>query len=1156
MKKLILFITAVFAFGLQIDVESILKRIQKDPNDIKDRLVISSYFIEKKDYKNALRYLDEVLKKDPKNTYAIKLKRKISALQTYDELLKNKNPNEVIKSLYEKAKYKELVKIYLSLKSLGQLDKLNEDSKLKTARVLMWEGYYDDSINLLSTLKNKNNLDYYEIAAYDLYYKGNYKQAQRYFTILYQTTGNIEYAKKLLDIYFYLGDYEKAKKLILTLKRTNPKIAKQYELKLEEMQKQAIEKLKNNYLKNPNFQNLKAYAIALYQTDPNKAIQTVKNYIKLHPQDNNAVVFLAQLLSWSGNNDEALKYLSTLNNNLQAKLLLGKILAWQGNYKKAIIYLSDVYSNGNQNQKYEAKKMLAFIYLWEGNKTKAKKLFEELYKQNPKDEDVKEQLMILNGNVKPLIKKYEKLLKKFPTREDYILKLADLYYMIKDYKNAAYYYERYLKIHPENLEIYKTLGDIYLELKDYYKGFGLWEYYANYKNTKEAYYELALRYFWNGFNKEALNVLDDLLKKYPNFEKAIILKAKILKINPRFVNSSSAATIDDYFNNKSEQLKILGDRAYFNELYKTAIDYYKDYLFLQPNDYDVREKYAYALENAKEFAKAAGEFFLLMWYKKDPVIEYHYAYNLQKAGKIQKAKKIYEKLLNEVPKPVPAFIKKFLDDWKKAWESMNIKEYSKFYSPKIKNNLYWRLRKQSIFKKAGFISVGIYDPVLIYRKGDIYKVRFFQVYASQIKKDKGYKTLTLECKNQQCEILKEEWKPGKYIPYNPNNSLEKYIRENLNEINKSNAEKIKIIELNSNKLNQKTEKTYRSPSVLPKKIQKTVKETNLSFINNDKPVIAPGLKMEPLSEKEALDLTYLNSVRLNKKNTLSREIKEIENKPLYNWKIEGDVDYFVDNQQTLMWTRNVKISKHVHKRIYAFVFYKNYYLNQAKANKKGFLYGAGIEKRPFLFDFFIDRSGKNTIGWDFSYYPFLLPGMTLNINKHNMVYSRRSICSAKHTKIKFELTRYLAVTPYRDLWWSVAYEKVDDSNNVLTPQFEYDFYNTFIKKDPVAFYISGWYQFNSKQTSCYYSPEKTDTNIIGIKHKHSFNPFLSSFLKGGVGYSFWDKSYVYNISGYLTYAKNNFYAKTGCILSNTFPTNGNIQNYRSIECILKARIQW
>jgi tetratricopeptide (TPR) repeat protein len=1138
MKKSILLLICVLAWSLNIDITSLESQLKKHPGDIQNRLVVASYYIEHGDYLKAGKYLNEVLKKDPKNKYAVKLKQKIKDVYEFSEIMKKyKDINKALNNLYEKQKYKKMLSFYNTLKNLSKTASVNENNKLNTARAAMWEGKYGLSLNILSSLKNRQTLDYYEIKAYDLYYKGDYKNAEKYFQILFQTTDKPEYAQKLLEIYFNLGKMDAAQKLLLSLKRTHPEIAKKYENKIIQIKQQKINSLKKQYEKNPTFSNMQQLAYALFETSHQNAISLVKNYIKQKPNDSNAKIFLAQLLSWNGNNKEALNYLKEFqnSNDTKAKLLFGKILAWQGNYDKATLFLSDVYEHGSPAQKYEAKKMLGFIAMWQNQNSKAKKIFVSLLKQNPKDEDVTEALMVLNRNIKPLIAKYEKLLRKNPGNEEYILKLADYNYMLDNYSKAAYYYEQYLKKHPEKIEIYKTLGDIYLKLKNYYKGFGDLEYYAGYTHTKQAYLDLAYRYYWNGFNKEALNVLDNLLKTYPDYQDALILKAKILKVNPRFVDSSTSATIDGYYAKRGEKILALGDRAYFAGLYKSAADYYKEYLFLKPDDYDVREKYAYSLESSKEYAKAAGEFFLLMWYKKTPLIEYHYAYNLQKSGKPQQAEKIYRQLLKNTPKPLPEFLKTFIEKWKKAWESMDFNKYASFYGKSISQNLYWKLKKQSIFKRSSFISIEIYSPVLIGKNGDVYTVRFFQVYASKIKKDKGYKTLEIKCGGGKCKIIKEIWKPGTYTPYNPENSLEKYIKDNLNEINSTKKTEIKL-----------TENTITPPQniIHKKQTDKKVKKQDI--------VLASGLKLEPESKKTALDYLYLKKEKATVKNTIQSDLKESFNKK-FGWEIYGFLNYFKDNQNTKMLTRYLTVSHYI-KGYCPFVFYKNYSLSE-KSNKKGFLYGLGIKKNRFLFDFFIDKSGKNTVGWDTEYKLYSLKGITLRLNRHNMVYSRKTVCSSNHTKIKAEITGYRLIQNPRELWWSLAYEKVDDGNRIFTPQFEYDIKTFSLKKTPLILYVSGWYQFNSKHTECYYSPNKTDTNIIGLKFFKNLK-HIKLKLKTGIGYSFFDNTYVYNY-GIWIYSKNikNFQFKAGCQLSNTSGIN-TPSNYKSEECEITARKKW
>ncbi|WP_456479273.1 tetratricopeptide repeat protein [Nautilia sp.] len=1124
MKKFIFLLCFVILSALEVDVKDLEKKVAADPDDIKNRIILASYCIKRGNYEKADKYVQEVLKKDPDNDYAKKMQEKLKAFFIYDRIVKKyKNKNGALKTLYEKGEYKELIKLYGALEKLSKISGTSPANRINTARAAMWLGKYKTSLHILDTVKNKKNIDYYEIKAYDLFFLQNYISSEKYFKILYKTTGESTYAEKLIEIYLNIGDINSAQKLLFTLKRTKPQTAKKYETKIKKIRESRIETLKKNYKKKPSFENLEKLVYAIFDTSPEESVKLVKKYMMSHPEDKRAIIFIAKLLTWSGNNKEALKYLSEFRNtdNAEAKLLMGKILAWQGDFDKAVIYLSDVYEHGNDKQKYEAEKMIGYVYFWRGDKKEAKKVFTSVHKKNPNDEDVKEALMVLENNVKPLIKKYTKLLQKNPGNEEFILKLGDYHYMLGNYDKAAKYYEKYLEIHPEKTEIYKTLGDIYLKLKNYYKGYGDWEYYANKKNTPEAYLELAKRYYWNGFNKEALKVLDELLKKYPQYKPASGLKAKILKINPRFINSSTSATIDEYYNKRSSAILALGERAYFVGLYESAAEYYKEYLFLKPNDYDVREKYAFSLEHSRQYAKAAGEFYLLMWYKKTPLIEYHYAFNLQKTGKIKKAKEIYLRLLQNIPKPVPDFIKKFLNEWKKAWESMDFQRYASFYSENISQNIYWRLKKQSIFKKASFINVGIYDPVLIFEKNGIYKIRFFQVYASAPKKDKGYKTLEIKCKNKICKIIKETWKKGKYIPYSKNNSFKKYIQKNLNLIERKKTE-IKFIK-----------KPYTS-------LNKDIKKNGL--------LLAANLKTSKKEESKALDYLYLKNVEATQKNVIQQNLDKISSAEKtaqgYVWTASFTAEYYQDNQNTKMLTK-----KYVLKKRNLFLFYKNYTLTQT-SNKKGFLYGAGIELNSFLFDVFRDKSGKKNIGWDIRYSLSRPEGFTLFFNRHNLVYSRKNVCAANFSKIKAEVT-----SSSKNIWWSLAYERIDDSNNALTPQLEYDIKSFSYGTVPFTAYFSGWYQFNTKQTACYYSPKKSDTNILGIKTQKNLGIF-KILLKGGIGYSFFDNTYVYKIA-FRT--KNNnrkkFLLDLMCEYSNTSPVSKN-SDYKSLECKLEASKKW
>jgi len=1122
----VIFFSFALASPIEINVNDLQQIIQQNKKDINNRLILAKYYLENKKLQKAKSLIEEVLKISPKNKKAIILQNQIKeALITQELTKKYGNIDNYIDSLYKENKYKDLLNFYKKYKP-----KLKDDSLIKIARVAMWKGDYNLSLNILNKLK-ADNLDTLEIKAYDYFYKGDMLKANQLFKILYNATGNKDYGIKLLETYLNLGDALGAKKVLYSLKYKLSN--KEYKKYLNLINKQIytyINSLKKIYYKNPTFDNLKKLVIALNELNPQKAIKLTEEYVQKHPNDINVNIFLAKLYTWNGQTDKASELLNKYINsdNYKAKLLYGKILAWNGLYKKATIFLSDVYENGNKQQKYEALKMLGFIQMWQNHNKEAKKIFTKLYKINPKDEDVKEALMILNRDINPLIKKYNKLLSKHPNNLDYVLKLADLYYMVPNYSKAAKYYELYLQKNPDKIELYKTLGDIYLELKEYYKGFSYWEYYAATKNTPEAYLELAKRYYWNGFNKEALDILNKILNKYPNYKSAIELKAKILKVNPRFIYSENQTAIEKYFTNRSQKLLIYGDRSYFAGYYPTAAEYYKEYLFINPTDNKVREKYAYSLEFSGNYKIAVGEFYNLLWEEKNPVLKYHYAYCLQKIGKIKEAKKIYEELLNQVPKPLPKKLKEFLNKWKTAWESMNFDKYSSFYDKKIKNNLYWRLKKQNIFKKASFISVGIYDPILLKQKDNTYKVRFYQVYASKYDKDKGYKTLWIKCDNDnKCYITKETWIPSEYNPNNPEKTLIFHIKRNLNEIK-------------NQETNQTTSKKKLNRDFVPSKTILKKQDTNITFAENN---ITREINASNI--KKNLNIETFETTKITKKNSLS---KEITKKIPYHLLIT--FYHFHDNQKTHYNHLQGILTKNFGSFDLG-VFGRIYKLKVNKEKDTGNIIAGVFNYSKYKLILGIDNADKSNLYLNFNTnYLF----HNINILYENLVYSRKTICSLKHERLKLEISKYSQLDDIRGLWYSIAGEYIDDGNIVLTPQIDYDFYANKIYNNPYALFFSGWYQFNSKQTTCYYSPDKTDTNLVGIKF-YPKNKFFDLMLKGSIGYSFWDNAFLYKLGFNANKNLKFLHLNAKCEYSNTSPT-GSPNNYKSYECFINVEKQW
>ena len=81
------------------------------------------------------------------------------------------------------------------------------------------------------------------------------------------------------------------------------------------------------------------------------------------------------------------------------------------------------------------------------------------------------------------------------------------------------------------------------------------------------------------------------------------------------------------------------------------------------------------MEFSGKYKEASGEFFLLTWQKKNCDILYHYGVSLEKSKKEKLAKKVFKEALNYAKKPLPTFLKQFINRWKKGWESQDIEKY-------------------------------------------------------------------------------------------------------------------------------------------------------------------------------------------------------------------------------------------------------------------------------------------------------------------------------------------------------------------------------------------------------------------------------------------------------------------------------------------------
>ena len=799
MRKFLLVASLFFTTlqAMDIDVKTLEEITAQNPSALKERVILAKYYEKQHNDLKALLLLKEVLDQDAKNKDALALKHKIERKSQIQEVFREasleqpvtqQNAQKRLQSYYEANNYQFYSNLY---QALVESEIALEDSyHTKAAYIYLWDARYDEAKKALARLKTSNSIDEAKIRADICYYQGNYRCSIRWFEKLYNSSYSLEYAVKLLNSYIYAGESAKAQRLYNYLIRKYPKSGDLRKVgdKLQKIKEEYLKSKKEAYEADANDATLESYSTALNSlgyVQENLALLRKHNETNATPA---SLLLEAKYLTWANQSDKALEVLQSekLGNDLQAKLLLGKIYSWDKKFDESKRYLQEVISKtDDKTMRYDAQKALAYVQMWSGDKAVAKKSFQELNKIDPKDADVKEALMELNNDYAGLIQIYKKRIRNGGSFADE-KRLADLYIGNKQPARAVSHLKRYVDNNPEDLEAAKVLGELLIAQKDYYQGFGYLEYYAAQKQDTQSAIVLAKNYYWNGFSQEALDVLDRLLQKEPQNKQALELKAKILKIAPRYTTSNSGATIGSYFTSNAKTQLEIADALYFNSHYQASLMYYENYLKTNPTDHKARLRYAYALEYAKEHGKAEGEFSLMRWSQDSDEVRYHYAYNLMKNGKIKEAKKEFLELQSNVYKKLSSNMERFLKQWEADWESQNFAKYAKNYAPTFTQDEMWAYKKQQLFSSVNFIAVGIYDPVYKQLPNGHYEIRFFQDYATNKKGDKGYKTLELECAKDEseCRIVKEQWKAG---VYNKQELLSPYIDNALKELKKLEA---------------------------------------------------------------------------------------------------------------------------------------------------------------------------------------------------------------------------------------------------------------------------------------------------------------------------------------------------------------------------------
>ena len=517
MKKILVFLVFLsILFSTEIDLKLLTDIAKQNPDDIKTRLILAKYYIKNENFQKANFYIKEILHLQPKNKNAKLLQKKIKRLKTIKKLLKEygvndlKNKKDIQKlfeNLYKKKEYKKITIFYKLLSS--QKISINSKSRLISALAFLKLNNIKKAKEIENKIKSKREK---ELLKGDIcFFQKNYSCAERIYVKLLKASYEPEIMGNLLNTLYAKQDYKKFKILYNLIKE---RYAKDFNLKkldsqLLSLQKNLLNTLKKEYEKKKDFISLKAYATSLYDFKKEfTAINTIKEYLKQNPNNLEAKKLLAKMLIWKQLYKEAIETLSPIKNKTQDILILyADALYYKGDYKKALKNFLKI-----ENKTPEIYKKILFSAFWSQNKKTASKFLKKALKFYPNDRKIKIVKMYIEHKTGPLIKLYEKKLKKDPNNTQIILDLANLYKQEGNEKKALRYYKKYANL-TNDPRVFK-----YLAQNLYFKG----------------EYKKALPYFQKALKQKDYTLLYQYaitLQNLKEYEKAAKIY-KELKRNP------------------------------------------------------------------------------------------------------------------------------------------------------------------------------------------------------------------------------------------------------------------------------------------------------------------------------------------------------------------------------------------------------------------------------------------------------------------------------------------------------------------------------------------------------------------------------------------------------------------------------------------------
>ncbi len=158
----------------------------------------------------------------------------------------------------------------------------------------------------------------------------------------------------------------------------------------------------------------------------------------------------------------------------------------------------------------------------------------------------------------------------------------------------------------------------------------------------------------------------------------------------------------------------------------------------------------------------------------------------------------------------------------------------------------------------------------------------------------------------------------------------------------------------------------------------------------------------------------------------------------------------------------------------------------------------------------------------------------------------------------FSASDYISFRNNKDLWANLELNNFSNNDTEFTGQFDWRFYYDTLTNKNFSYHLAleGWYTTHSKQTTCFYSPDFSDTTMLRIDPRYIFSKYLGVKAKAGLGYSFADQAQAYKLGlWFFGTPKENLTYNIGCLYSNaTRFSASSSYNYR--ECDVNLGYTW